>query len=193
MKKPIKYALILLGLYLIISSVVAGGRYLAGDPPTGTEETTKPVLPSFVQDPTVAARMAQLGLDYSKLNLYHTDNADLPDNHDASFKYPDSIYLSPQINPDNIDVALSHEYIHYIQTFDPNTEKFGPYMDELLAKDTWFYKRMVNYRKPGFCGSDCNIQHEAEAIACTEIPDYVLTLEFTAWCNLYLPHRSTLL
>jgi hypothetical protein len=194
MRTTAKFTLLLLVVLVIVtgSFALAVGLPVSETNPVPPAPTTPAPVPLH-QDPEVVAHMQELGLDYSKLNLYYGPDPDMPSSHEASFTGPNNIYLDPSLNPSEIDIALSHEYIHYVQLVDPSAATFNGYLDNLLARDSWFYNRMEKYRQPGFCEIDCDIHTEAEAIACTEIPDRVLRNDFIAWCNAQLPHRYTLL
>lgn len=152
--------------------------------------------PKLRQDEPVAVVMQALGLDYSKLNLIYG----LPDGEDqytkSTFAAPNTISLKIDLPFNQAKVALSHEYIHYIQAQDPTeATAFYPYLRKLEVKDKWLGKRVESYRNGKACGTvTCtNVEAELEAIACTEMPDYALSADFVVFCNKYLPHRYDLL
>lgn len=151
--------------------------------------TVAPTQPAYRQDPQVAAIMQRLGLDYGRLNLIYAINPH--SSHDASFTTPNSLYITPNVQPQNMDVMVSHEYLHYIQTL-PSSHVIAidPDIETVLARDAYLQGRVTPYYG---CRSACfSIDDEAIAYGCTEMPDYALTPKLVDWCNKYLPQRYSL-
>lgn len=142
----------------------------------------------YTHDPYLASRMDALRLDYSKLNLIRGPNPVIPDAK-ASFTGPNSLYIG-DVREDIFDRVIMHEYIHYIQATDAEAVLFKPYMYELLAGNATFNERMEPYRSNQHCTSNCiSFEFEAQAVACTELPDNQLRADFAAWCTKHIPHR----
>lgn len=152
------------------------------------------VAPTYRQDTQVVTVMQSLGLDYSKLNLIAGADPKLPDAY-ATFESPNTMYISDKVGTDILNRVVSHEYIHYVQfTLSPaEATGFYPYVTDLANTNPYLESRTVNYKKGTECGGTCNVPAEAEAIACTEMPDAMLRPDFLAFCNKYLPNRAALL
>lgn len=151
-----------------------------------TPSTTQPALR---QDAEVVAVMQRLGLDYSKLNLIYGDNPN--STHDASFTTPNTLYITAKVRPDNMDILVSHEYLHYVQYNNRAEEQaLYPTIQHVMDTDSYLQGRIANYP---VCDTNCfTRQDEAMAYACTEMPDTALQPDFIAWCNKYLPQRYSL-
>jgi hypothetical protein len=70
---------------------------------------------------------------------------------------------------------------------------FYGYVTSLASSNVTLKQRMDDYQKTPVCNGKCHISQEAEAVACTELPDAALSPDFIAFCNTYLPHRAELL
>jgi len=198
MKNLKRISIALVGLISVVSLATVSNMYLGGefDTPAPPQAVTTPVpAPAVTQDPTVGAYMQELGLDYSQLNLIYGVNPAIPAG-EASYTYPNTIYLTDRITGNEIYTALSHEYIHYVQNVTDKVaaESFYPYMDELMNSNKWLYDRMSDYRTNKLCTENClRLQAEVQAVACTELPDTRLRADFAAFCRKHLPNRSNLL
>ncbi len=158
---------------------------------------SKPVVAApkaLDQDPELVVAMQRLGLDYSKLNLRYNDTV-VRDGTSGVF-IGDAILISKSVPPNKLDRLISHEYIHYIQSTNPDTAKaFYPYLEGLATNDAWLHNRLKNYYNGSVnvCSdTGCDIAAEAQAYACTEMPDYALSPDFVMFCNKWLPQRYSL-
>jgi len=52
---------------------------------------------------------------------------------------------------------------------------------------------MEKYKTGEFCNGTCNVPAEAQAVACTELPDSALKEDFRMFCNKWLPKRYFLM
>jgi hypothetical protein len=200
-KKSHKIKRSIIAFLIVIGVLWGAGIVLANldlaDKTTPPKQPTEQVQeePKLVQDPTVVGYMQTLGLDYSKLNLYLGASDSFSDSK-ASFIAPNNIYLSPSVGSDQLYIVLSHEYMHYVQSAIDveSAESYYPYMNDLMNSDDWFHNRTAYYRDRKYCTKEpcLSLEAELEAVACTELPDYVLKADFIAWCNKHLPQRYSL-
>jgi hypothetical protein len=165
---------------------------LDSTPPIQVHTTVEAEAPTLRQDAEVVAVMQRLGLDYSTLNLVYGDNPQMYTASTASFVAPNTLYISQSVDQSKLSIIVSHEYIHYIQSKDvAGSKSIYPYLDGLQQSNTWLSNRMKPYHT-SICNGACDLNMEAEAIACTEMPDSALQSDFIAWCNKYLPQRYSL-
>lgn len=154
-------------------------------PKTEVAQYTAPI--TYRQDHQLVTIMQNLGLDYSKLNLVYGEDSQFS-NGDASFTQPNTIYLSPSLEPELINIAISHEYIHYVQTQDVFADT--NYLTNLY--NYVLYNRMAFYRTDYCPQKNClSIEQETQAYACTEVVSLRADLE--TWCDKHLPNRQALL
>lgn len=154
-----------------------------------TPAVVQPAVQPLRQDSEVVAVMQRLGLDYSKLNLIYGDNPS--STHDASFSTPNSLYITARVRPENLDILVSHEYLHYIQyTHRSEEQALYPSIESVMNTSGYLQGRIASYP---ICSSNCfTREDEAMAYSCTEMPDYTLPVDIVNWCNKYLPQRYSL-
>jgi hypothetical protein len=169
---------------LIIGGIVFGATHESPLRPTPT-----PIV-HYRQDAPVVAVMQRLGLDYSRLNLIY--GQDPHHDNQAIFNSPNTIYVSPEIDPSKLNLILSHEYIHYAQLNldQAGASTFYPYVMALSDTNEHLHSRKADFASH-LC-KECSLDWEIEAVACTELPDSALRDDFIAWCNKYLPKRNEL-
>lgn len=154
---------------------------------------TLPVAKVYRHDPELTAVMDRLGLDYSELNLVYGNSFNQASTNQGFFDGRDTIYLNPDHELAITDRVISHEYIHYVQRYHYiESSEYYSYVTNLYENTPSFYARMQRYRDGSACNGTCNLNIEIEAVACTELPDYLLQQQFINYCSKYLPKRSSL-
>lgn len=145
-------------------------------------------------DPILASDMNRLGLDYKDITVRFSTNlpAGTAGHYDAQTK---TIEVDAPLTGVARDVVLSHEYIHYVQFTKPGSyaESFYGYMDQLIQNNTYLHSRVASMLANGQLEAGSKVESEAEAFACTELPDSALNSDFVGFCNSVLPTREALL
>lgn len=178
-----------------IGIVFSGGIYAGALLYYNNVEQQKPinkiqiVKQSLLQDPTLLAKSQQLGIDVSRLNLNLAPSTEA--GALADFEAPNTIDINPGQDEKATLLSIGHEYYHYYWENEttPNEKiTLGNQLVDFYNTDAWLQNRMRPYTDTG-CKDDC-LTNELHSVMCTELPSYVITQEFTNYCNSVIPNRS---
>lgn len=186
----------LLTITMVILAVMGAVALQVLDSQRPDEPAPQAVEQPVVRQDAELIEIAQtLGIDYSKLNLSVGTEADLGKGVAGDFALPNTIRINTNRSLRDQYVTLAHEYYHYVQNnIDAKgSASFNSYLESLETSNSYLRGRIAPYRTGEACAGTCEkIQQEAQAVACTEIPDDQLRVDFVAWCTKYVPDRAVL-
>lgn len=189
MKKLLKICLKLVGLLLVLWIGIAIG--LNAYPHLITPNNiTKPLT----QDPILIADAQQLGIDYSRVNISLSPSVtgdDVKDNTNTvgTFQAPNNILVKSGLSKQQELQTVAYEFMHYFWSREPqaNRTQLTQTLQDFYNHDSEFQRITQPY-----VGDTDTIADERDSTACTAIPPYVLTDEFNAYCNQFIPNRAIL-
>lgn len=189
MKKLLKIILVIVLVFVVFVGGAAVG--LSSYPHLTTPNG---VAKPLTQDPILLADAQQLGIDTSNVNLSFADQLS------ASDVSPSDVVVGSFTAPNNIKVksgqeksqelnTVAYEFMHYFWSQLPVTSQ-----SQLTTTLNDFYNQDSEFQRitAGYVGSDAVLADERNSTACTLVPPYVLTDDFNAYCNQFIPNRAIL-